>query len=50
MHRKDRARSFLRTMSRAWGARYCGRAFVWIKTKAKTTSPIIHREDDLHAS
>jgi hypothetical protein len=22
----------------------------WIKTKAKTTSPIIHREDDLHAS
>jgi hypothetical protein len=37
-------------VARALGARYSGRAFVWIKTKAKTTSPIIHREDDLHAS
>jgi hypothetical protein len=29
-------------VARAWGARYSGRAFVWIKTKALATAPIIH--------
>ncbi len=33
---------------RAWGARYSGRAFVWVKTKAKAAIPIIHCEHDLH--
>ena len=32
----------------AWGARYSGRAFMWIKTHAKVTMPIIHCERDLH--
>ena len=35
-------------VARAWGARYSGRAFVWIKTKAKATMPTIHCEHDLH--
>ena len=35
-------------IARAWGARYSGRAFVWIKTKAKATMPIINCEHDLH--
>jgi N6-adenosine-specific RNA methylase IME4 len=35
-------------VARAWGARYSGRAFVWIKTKAKVTTPTIHYENDLH--
>ena len=33
---------------RPWGARYSGRAFVWVKTKAKATTPVIHCEHDLH--
>lgn len=33
---------------RPWGARYSGRAFVWIKTKAKAALPTIHCEHDLH--
>lgn len=33
---------------RSWGARYSGRAFVWVKTKAKATTPVIHCEHDLH--
>jgi N6-adenosine-specific RNA methylase IME4 len=33
---------------RAWGARYSGRAFVWVKTKAKATKSIINCENDLH--
>ncbi len=35
-------------VARSWGARYSGRAFVWIKTKAKATVPIINCEHDLH--
>jgi N6-adenosine-specific RNA methylase IME4 len=35
-------------VARAWGARYSGRAFVWIKTKAKATTPLIDCESDLH--
>ena len=33
---------------RAWGARYSGRAFVWVKTKAAAAIPIIDCERDLH--
>ena len=35
-------------IARSWGARYSARAFVWIKTNAKATPPIIHCEHDLH--
>jgi N6-adenosine-specific RNA methylase IME4 len=35
-------------VARAWGARYSGRAFVWVKTKAKVTTKIIHCQNDLH--
>ena len=35
-------------VAREWGARYSGRAFVWIKTKAKATMPTIHCAHDLH--
>jgi N6-adenosine-specific RNA methylase IME4 len=35
-------------VARAWGARYSGRAFVWVKTKATAQLPIIHCEHGLH--
>jgi N6-adenosine-specific RNA methylase IME4 len=35
-------------VAHAWGARYSGRAFVWIKIKAKATTPMIDCENDLH--
>jgi N6-adenosine-specific RNA methylase IME4 len=35
-------------VARAWGARFSGRAFVWVKTKASVTASTIHRVNDLH--